>query len=191
MKKILAFSFCALLVSCVKFSEKESETIETQQDTISVDTIAHAGFFAAGFRADTPEQEPKFASFGDKITAKNALSAPAMLKRYKAMKAGDTVSVKFRSTISSVCKKKGCWMKMDLPEGNESFVKFKDYAFFVPLNADKSNAIISGKAYVDVISVTELQHYAKDAGKSADEIAKITSPKVTYAFMADGVLLQQ
>lgn len=191
MKKIFIISLCASLFSCVKFTSKDSETIEVQRDTIQVDTIDHAGFFYNGFSKTAIEQQPKFASFGEKITAKNALSAPAMLKKYKALKSGDTVSVKFRSTIRSVCKKKGCWMKMDLSQGNETFVKFKDYGFFVPLNADNSNAIVSGKAYVDVVSVADLKHYAKDAGKSSAEIEKIKAPQVTYAFMADGVLLQQ
>lgn len=82
-------------------------------------------------------------------------------------------------------------MKMDLADKKESFVRFKDYGFFVPLNADNSDAIVSGIAYIDEISVDELKHYAKDGGKSQEEIDKITSPKITYAFQADGVLIQQ
>ena len=82
-------------------------------------------------------------------------------------------------------------MKMDLADKKESFVRFKDYGFFVPVDADQSEAIISGRAYVEEISVAEQKHYAKDGGKSQEEIDKITTPKVTYAFEADGVLIQQ
>lgn len=82
-------------------------------------------------------------------------------------------------------------MKMSLAGEMESFVKFKDYSFFVPLNADNSLAIISGKAFIDVESVASLKHYAKDAGKSAAEIAKITKPEVTYSFLADGVYIKK
>lgn len=132
-----------------------------------------------------------YASFGEKIAADNALTAGEMLKKYNSMKPGDTINVKFMGKVKEVCKKKGCWMSMALPGEKESFVKFKDYAFFVPKNADNSEAIISGKAFVDVVSVAELQHYAKDGGKSQEEIDKITEPEITYAFQADGVLIKE
>ena len=82
-------------------------------------------------------------------------------------------------------------MTLDLPEDNSTFVKFKDYAFFVPLNATNEEAIVSGKAFVSETPVAELRHYAKDAGKSEVEIAKITKPEVKYGFMADGVLISK
>jgi len=138
-----------------------------------------------------PELKVSYASFGDKIVADQALTQEEMLNRYNSLKAGDTISVKFKSKITSVCKKKGCWMKMDLADKKESFVRFKDYGFFVPIDADNSDAIISGRAYIEEISVAEQRHYAKDGGKSKEEIEKITTPKVTYTFEADGVLIQQ
>jgi hypothetical protein len=82
-------------------------------------------------------------------------------------------------------------MKMELAGDDNSFVKFKDYGFFVPLNADNSLAIVNGKAFVDVVSVDELKHYAKDGGKSKEEIAKITKPEVTYSFLASGVYIKK
>lgn len=132
-----------------------------------------------------------YASFGAKFQPKKVLNEKQMLKKYKSLKKGDTVVVQFKSNIKEVCKKKGCWMQMDLSEGNKSFVKFKDYGFFVPLNADNSEAILNGKAFVNVVSVDELRHYAKDGGKSQAEINKITKPEVTYSFMADGVLIKK
>lgn len=132
-----------------------------------------------------------YALFGDKFKVTKILTKDEMLKKYKNLKKGDTINVQFVSNIKSVCKKKGCWMKMELAGDNNSFVKFKDYAFFVPLNADNSTAIVNGKAFVDVVSVEELKHYAKDGGKSAAEIAKITKPEVTYSFMADGVYIKK
>lgn len=132
-----------------------------------------------------------YASFGDKFKVTKILTKDQMLKKYKNLKKGDTINVQFASNIKSVCKKKGCWMKMELAGDDKSFVKFKDYAFFVPLNADNSEAIVNGKAFVDVETVEELRHYAKDAGKSKEEIAKITKPETTYAFLADGVYIKK
>lgn len=132
-----------------------------------------------------------YALFGEKFQPNKIMSDKDMLKKYKNLKKGDTISVQYASKIKAVCKKKGCWMKMDLSNDETSFVKFKDYEFFVPLNADGSEAILNGKAFVEVVSVDELKHYAKDAGKSKDEIAKISKPEITYAFTATGVYIKK
>lgn len=132
-----------------------------------------------------------YSLFGEKFKVAKILTKNEMLKKYKSLKKGDTITVQFQSNIKSVCKKKGCWMKMQLAGDDDSFVKFKDYGFFVPLNADNSQAIVYGKAFVDVVSVDELKHYAKDGGKSAAEIAKITKPEITYSFLASGVYIKK
>ncbi len=211
MKKIIVLSCCLLALASCKEKTEEVKIDETKVDT-PVDSIVQKDTVAAvqtaiepeaaqpevkaedakpAIKADLAKAEVKYATFGDKISADKALTKDQMLKKYASLKKGDTVNVKFKSKIMSVCKKKGCWMKMDLAESKESFVRFKDYGFFVPLNADNSEAIVSGKAFLDVISVDELKHYAKDGGKSQEEIDKITQPKITYAFQADGVLIQQ
>lgn len=132
-----------------------------------------------------------YVSFGDKFKVNKIYTKNEMLKKYNTLKKGDTIEVQFQSNIKAVCKKKGCWMKMELVGDNELFVKFRDYSFFVPLNADNSEAIISGKAFVDIESVESLRHYAKDGGKPAAEIAKITKPEVTFSFLADGVYIKK
>jgi len=59
------------------------------------------------------------------------------------------------------------------------------------MNADGKEVIVNGKAFVKIATVDELQHLAKDAGTSEEEIAKITDPKYTLAFEADGVLMKK
>jgi uncharacterized protein (DUF302 family) len=81
-------------------------------------------------------------------------------------------------------------MTLDMDGENEVMVKFKDYGFFMPLNAE-GDVVVNGKAYVSETSIDELRHYAEDAGKSEEEIAAITESKRTYSFEADGVLLKQ
>ncbi len=205
MKNFLTIAALVLIISSCKKGEevKIDETqVETPADTIVAnDTVAASEVMTEEVTTtevavkeiakSDKKEDVNYAVFGSKFNADKALSRSEMLKKYKSLKKGDTVAVKFKSTIKNVCKKKGCWMAMELPESKESFVRFKDYAFFVPLNADDSEAIVSGKAYIDVVSVAELQHYAKDGGKSDDEIAQITEPKVTYAFQADGVLIKE
>lgn len=131
-----------------------------------------------------------FVSFGDKISVEDAISKEEMAKKFDGLQKGDTINVKFIAKVGEVCQKKGCWIKVPLDNEKTSFVKFKDYAFFMPFNSAGSEVVLNGKAFKNEVSVKELQHYAKDAGKSEAEINKITKPKVTYSFVADGVLLE-
>jgi hypothetical protein len=131
----------------------------------------------------------EYAKFGDSISVDGALSTDEMMKKFADLKEGDTLEVKFKSEINEVCQKKGCWMTLDLADDKEAFVKFKDYGFFVPKNAQDKEVVVNGKAFVSIESVDVLKHYAKDAGKSQAAIDSITEPKVTYSFMADGVLI--
>lgn len=129
--------------------------------------------------------------FGEKFTVTNLQTPKKMLSKYKNLKKGDTITVQFIANVKEVCKKKGCWMNLELANNENSFVRFKDYSFFVPLNADGGSAIVNGKAFVDIVSVEELKHFAKDGKKSQKEIDAIKEPKVTYAFLASGVLLKK
>ena len=132
-----------------------------------------------------------YASYGEKISPDDVLTKTEMMDKFSDLQEGDTLNLKFTSSINEVCKKKGCWMKLDLGNEQESMVRFKDYGFFVPKDADNKEVIVAGKAYVTKISVDQLKHYAKDGGKSQEEIDQITEPELTYAFEAHGVLLKE
>ncbi len=132
-----------------------------------------------------------YVNFGEQFAETEYITAEEMLEKYKTLKKDDTINVVFASTIDDVCQKKGCWMTLTLPDSLSSFVKFKDYGFFMPLNAMGSEAIVKGKAFVSIESVQDLKHYAKDEGLSQAEIDKITEPEVSYSFLADGVLIKK
>lgn len=136
-------------------------------------------------------ESKKYDSFGEKITAKSAKETSEIYNDYKSLNEGDTLSTKFKAVVTDVCKSKGCWMKLQLEDNQEVMVKFKDYGFFVPKDIEGKEVIVNGKAFVNSMSVDEQRHYAEDAGQSPEEIAKITTPKKTYSFEADGVLIAQ
>jgi hypothetical protein len=161
MKKIIYLLFCFFALASCK---KESITTNSSND---------------------------YSIFGDSISVDKAISNEEMLAQYNKLKPGDTLNIKFKSNIKKVCQKKGCWMTLELPSGKEAFVKFKDYAFFVPKNAQNEEVIVNGKAFVSIETVEELKHYAKDEGKSQAAIDSIVSPKTNYSFMADGVLIKK
>lgn len=99
----------------------------------------------------------------------------------------DTVQVQLQGTIAEVCQAKGCWMNVNLQDDAQVFVRFKDYGFFVPTNSSGKSVVMNGIAFIEEMSVDEQRHYAEDKGATKDEIAKITTPKRTLRFEADGV----
>lgn len=159
----IAFAF----VAC-----QDKKQVESQNETVNaIDTLSYQ-------------------VFGDSIDTKEAISKEEMLTKYQSMQPTDTLEVKFYSEIQNTCGKKGCWMTLDLNGKEKSFVKFKDYAFFVPKEgAEQHLAVVSGKAFVEETSVDQLKHEAKDAGKTQEQIDSITAPVKNYRFMADGVLI--
>jgi hypothetical protein len=168
MKKLLTIlAFAAVLVAC-KSGKEEQKTDKKE--------VA----------------ESAYNSFGEKISEDAYITSADAFTKYKGLKEGDTLNLKFASTINEVCSKKGCWMTLPVGDSGETvMVRFKDYGFFMPLDSQGNEVIVEGKAYVKETSVDELRHYAEDAGKSAEEIAKITEPKLEMAFEASGVLMKK
>ncbi|MDR6300528.1 DUF4920 domain-containing protein [Mesonia maritima] len=173
MKKILIVLSAITIIACKNSENSEKKPAEEQTN-----------------QELAQNESEEYLKRGEEFSTENVLSAEEMKAEFDAMKPGDTISVKFKSEVEKVCKKKGCWMTLKLDDSLTSFVKFKDYAFFVPLNAENSETIVKGKAYITETPVEELRHFAKDAGKSEAEIAAITTPKREYAFMANGVLMK-
>jgi hypothetical protein len=140
---------------------------------------------------DVPKDKVTYVSVGEKISEDHAMSTKQMAEKYKAMSVGDTITTKMKAKVIEVCQAKGCWMTLNLENGEEAMVKFKDYGFFMPKDISGKDVILNGKAFVNEVPVDEQRHYAEDAGKSKEEIAAIISPKKTYSFEADGVLIKQ
>ena len=166
MKKIVfLFAMVTVMFSC----KNEKQTTEKEVEEV--------------------KKEIAYTSIGMEINDADALTAERMMTHYKGLKAGDTIPAKMKGKIIEVCSSKGCWMKLDMGNENQVMVKFKDYGFFMPLEAE-GDVVINGKAFVTETPVDELRHYAEDAGKSKEEIEAITKPKLEYRFEADGVLLK-
>ncbi|GAA4358581.1 hypothetical protein GCM10023185_24430 [Hymenobacter saemangeumensis] len=127
-------------------------------------------------------------TYGAAITPEGAVPMSTLSS---VLGAKDSVRVKLVGEAAQVCQAKGCWMTLPTADGKQMRVRFKDYAFFVPKDLSGHKVVISGTAYREKTSVSDQQHYLRDAGKSEKEIAAITQPKEEVNFMADGVLVQQ
>jgi hypothetical protein len=125
--------------------------------------------------------------FGKEITESKAIQATTL-----PAKMGDKteMNAKVSGTVESVCQVKGCWMKVKLDNGETMRVMFKDYAFFVPKDITGKTVVFEGEAQKKTVPVEHLQHYAKDAGQSKEEIEKIKEPKDELTFIADGVIVK-
>lgn len=173
MKKINVFIVILALFGACKNSTTSSKEVSVEEQPL------------------VAEHSAEYESFGENINTEDVLSSEEMKEHFASMKMGDTLETKFKASVNSVCKKKSCWMRLTLPNDEETLVRFKDYDFFMPKDIEQKEVIVKGKAYLNELSVDDRQHYAKDAGKSEEEIAAITEPKRTMAFMADGVLIKK
>ena len=105
------------------------------------------------------------------------------------MKGIEKADMKIKGKVDEVCQKKGCWITMDIGDGNKMRVTFKDYKIFLPKDISGKEVVLDGFAYNEITSVEDQQHYAKDGGKTDAEVALITEPKKELAFEAKGVVI--
>jgi hypothetical protein len=127
-------------------------------------------------------------NFGEKVSAKGSITYDAMLS--KMGENAQLEDVKVVGKVETVCQAKGCWMNISSEKGAPSMhVDFKNYGFFMPKDIAGKSVVMVGHAVKEVISVEHLRHFAEDAGKSAEDVAKITQPKESIKFVASGVLI--
>ena len=129
------------------------------------------------------------ATFGTAFDASKAVSYSEMKARYTRLKVADTLKTSFSAEVVEVCQAKGCWMKLQLGDGQQTMVRFKDYGFFVPKDIAGKQVVVNGLAFVEEMSIEDQRHYAKDGGKSEAEIAAIKEIKKTFGFEAEGVII--
>lgn len=147
-----------------------------------------------------PVVEKDYTYYGEKFDPKGPSTLVQAIAEFQkgglkpVVGIGDSEEVglvtKVESQVESVCQEKGCWMNLQDSLGNEVFVRFKDYGFFMPKDLVGKKVVAYGNFYQDTTSVEELQHYAEDEGLSEEEIAKITAPKVEFKFYASGVAVE-
>jgi hypothetical protein len=144
------------------------------------------GFSVITFAQSAIKPAEAGVTYGKEVTADNALNTEAL---NKTLSTDSVYNGKITGTVVEVCKKKGCFMKIQQANSTPIMVQFTDYAYFMPQNIVGKTVVVEGKAKVKETSVERLKHYAADAGKSKEEIAAINMPKKDISIMADGVLV--
>jgi hypothetical protein len=127
--------------------------------------------------------------YGEKITVEGAVPLNDVVAKLNA--GAEAVDTKLKAKVVDVCSKKGCWITLEMQDGQTAMVKMKDYGFFVPLAAIGKTVVIDGEVKMKTTSVAELKHYAEDAKKSKEEIDAITEPKKEVRVMAKGIVVAE
>lgn len=196
---LLSFSMLGALVSC-KHSEHHHDAEKHGAPSASKE---HHGPQEPASKSSTsrPTSRPSTAAvpvsirmdpksydhFGDGVAKGTPSLSVAQLCSNSSAYDGKKVGI--RGSVASVCKAKGCWMILE--EGGQKLrVKFRDYSFFMPLDCEKREVVLTGTFQVKVIPVAEARHYLEDAGKH-EEAKKITEPQKEFSVMADGVAMRK
>ena len=130
--------------------------------------------------------ETKYDHFGDGVAVSDVkVVAAADLLKDPAAFEGKTVRVE--GPITAVCQTKGCWMHLS-SEADPLLIKFKDYGFFMPLDASGRTAVLDGVVKIKQETVEETKHMLEDAGKT-EEAAKVTEGRKIPTVVASGVAL--
>ncbi len=129
----------------------------------------------------------EFAEYGPyKVEMNKAIPVEAMLADF-VKNGSQRKTYTVVAKIEEVCAKAGCWINIKNTAGDDMMVRFKDH-FTIPTDTKiGTQAYLHGDLYTDTVSVDWLRHFAEDAGKSQEEIEKITEPKITMGFEADGI----
>ena len=99
----------------------------------------------------------------------------------------DQFEGQIKGKVVEVCKAEGCWIKVERKDGSPMMVRVKNHAFLMPENIVGKTVLIEGAATVKETSEEMRKHYAEDAGKSKEEIAKIKGAEKDIQFSAKGV----
>ncbi len=139
---------------------------------------------ACGSMKDADVSKEK--SYGKvKVDESKAITTEEMMKQFNPSNGNQEFTV--HGKINQVCQSAGCWIKVENTGSTPLMIRFKDHFTIPKSTAAGTMAYFHGVAYMDTTSVEMLKHYALDAKKTQEEIDKITEPKVTMMFEADGI----
>ena len=144
--------------------------------------------FVAGVAAQEtiPPAEPG-TQYGKAVDKEGAIQVRELEAK---LAAGAAYTGKVEGQVVEVCKKKGCFIRVKREgKGDPILVRFKDYGFFLPQDIVGKTVVLEGQAKVKEVSVAQQRHFAEDAGKEAEDIAKIKEAKVDINIIADGIVV--
>ena len=166
----LAILLMSFFVAC-QADKKENQEADVNSESSEVIT------------EENTEEVKDSTLFGESFDTTNAVTFTAALAQ---MVENDSLNLVICSEVQAVCQVKGCWMSIE-NEKEEMRVKFKDYAFFVPMDCIGSKAYMNGQMKKEVVTVAQQRHYLEDEEATEEEILAVSEDQVEWSFVASGV----
>jgi hypothetical protein len=181
------FLFHLLKYRLLLFWQAKRRTIFTTLNNASMKKVLFSSllFLALGAAAQTKEKLPAAKGVTYGVVAEE--KSPATPEELAARLVNNQYEGQLKAKVVDVCKAEGCWLKVQRKDGTAMMVRARDHAFLLPENIVGKTVLIEGSATVKETSEEMRKHYAEDAGKSKDEIAKIKGPEKDIQFSAKGV----
>ena len=134
------------------------------------------------------EADAASVAVGDAVPIGEAITPDELIARADELD-GKTVTVE--GTVREVCQQAGCWLTFADAEGRTVRVNVprdesESYRFTFPKDLSGSTVRLAGQLDVELESVEDQRHYARDGGASEAEVAAITEPKRTLVLTAIG-----
>jgi hypothetical protein len=129
----------------------------------------------------------------ESLDTDGAVSAQEM---YTTVNEKGSFEGKVAATITQVCQKAGCWIRVSVNDSTEMMVFFKDH-FGIPIEESAAKDVVfRGVAKMDTLSVDFQKHLLDDAREAGEEVSQeeydaITEPKYKITFEADGILIKK
>ncbi|MBW6460941.1 MAG: DUF4920 domain-containing protein [Bacteroidales bacterium] len=139
-------------------------------------------------QAEVQEPLPSTGAFGMEVNIDEAIDASAVADYFAD---SDTLALTVSGGIAASCKYSGCWMDIDMGNGETIHVTFLDDDFSIPLDASGKYAIAKGTVIRRMIPVETLQNFARDEGQREEDIALITEPAWAYKMIATVVIIEE
>lgn len=177
---------------CANHQEAKEEAAACHSPDVLMDQPT-----AAANAPESKKAPARVAKFGaeSKLTDADAVPVEKVLSnpdQYKEQ------YVRVTGTVTSVCAKKGCWLRL-APKGSNTqaaggdvFIKFQDPSTgrLVPMEAIGHEVTAEGVVKVGQMSEAAARHYKKDSGASDDEVAKIVGPQKQVVLVKPSVAIE-
>lgn len=154
----------------------------------AISALSTTGIFLGSCNQSSSSQTDSTKSntslYGQKFDKTIAIDVDSALANWQS----HTKSVIVKGISTAVCQTEGCWFKYKTAT-EDLFVDF-DHQFKIEKNSVGKSMYATGYFYQDTVSVEMLQEWAKDDGKTVEEIAAIKEPKIELHFRAVGVEIE-
>lgn len=175
MKKFFGFVILSLTLTGAGFAQDKMDKMSGEMKPTAADKIA-------SFDKDGKMKRGAAIGKAKKVSLVKVLENPAKFE-------GKTVAVE--GVIVRSCKMEGCWMELAPSKDAQAVrVKFKDHAFFIPLDSAGMKAKAEGVFSIKTLSKAEVDHLMNEDGAKFNNINK-DGTVTEISFEASGVELSK